>query len=193
MAQKKSNSKQSDSSNGKKNEESQNAYFLSLELENVRCFGELQTVDFSDKNKEPKQWTIILGDNGTGKTTLLRSIISLVPVSVEIPVYKSTVKFENGDDIEFERAYLAIYSENHRMRLNWELNQSDKNRKFYLSAYLINKFGLNSNKNNGTICNIYYHNRESLLSSALLQDEEVSELNIFAYGADRKMEFFIFN
>lgn len=52
-------------------------YFLSLELENVRCFGKKQKLDLSDskdKNR-PAQWTVILGNNGTGKTTLLHSFV----------------------------------------------------------------------------------------------------------------------
>ena len=73
MATKKQNSDQSKTP--------QNAYFLSLELENVRCFGEKQTIDFSDGNGNPKQWTIILGDNGTGKTTILRSLVSMLPIN----------------------------------------------------------------------------------------------------------------
>ncbi|CAN5259608.1 AAA family ATPase [soil metagenome] len=60
-------------------EKPQNAYFLSLELENVRCFGEKQKIDFSDGNYKPRQWTIILGDNGTGKTTLLQSMVASLP------------------------------------------------------------------------------------------------------------------
>ena len=50
------------------------AYFLSLSLENVRCFGPKQTLDLSDGNGKPAPWTIILGLNGTGKTTLLQSL-----------------------------------------------------------------------------------------------------------------------
>lgn len=55
------------------------AYFLSLTLENVRCFGPEQTLDLSNGKGRPAQWTIILGDNGVGKTTLLQSIVALVP------------------------------------------------------------------------------------------------------------------
>lgn len=50
---------------------SEGVYFLSLFLENVRCFGAEQTLDLSDGNGRPAKWTVILGDNGTGKTTLL--------------------------------------------------------------------------------------------------------------------------
>jgi predicted ATP-binding protein involved in virulence len=46
-------------------------YFLSLELENVRCFGKKQKLDLSDGKGNPARWTVILGNNGSGKTTLL--------------------------------------------------------------------------------------------------------------------------
>jgi len=54
-------------------------YFLSLELEGVRCFGPKQILDLSDGSGRPAPWTIILGNNGVGKTTLLRSLVWLVP------------------------------------------------------------------------------------------------------------------
>ncbi len=49
-------------------------YVLSLTVENIRCFGPKQTLDCSDGEGRPRQWTVILGDNGTGKTTALRLI-----------------------------------------------------------------------------------------------------------------------
>jgi len=51
---------------------SEGVYFLSLSLENVRCFGTKQKLDLSDGSGRPAPWTVILGDNGTGKTTLLQ-------------------------------------------------------------------------------------------------------------------------
>lgn len=48
------------------------AYVTSLTVENVRCFGPKQTLDLSDGRGGPARWTIILGENGTGKTTLLQ-------------------------------------------------------------------------------------------------------------------------
>ncbi len=55
------------------------AYFLSLELENVRCFGPRQTLDFSADPWRPAQWTVILGENGVGKTTLLQCLVGMEP------------------------------------------------------------------------------------------------------------------
>lgn len=48
---------------------------MSLSLANVRCFGPKQTLDLSDGNGKPARWTIILGLNGTGKTTLLQALV----------------------------------------------------------------------------------------------------------------------
>ena len=56
------------------------AYFLELNVENIRCFGLKQTLDLSDGNGHPARWTIILGNNGVGKTTLLQSLAALTPV-----------------------------------------------------------------------------------------------------------------
>jgi len=54
-------------------------YFLLLTVEDLRCFGPRQTLDLSDGNDHPKQWTILLGDNGVGKTTLLQCLAGLQP------------------------------------------------------------------------------------------------------------------
>ena len=55
-------------------------YFNSLELENVRCFGKRQRLDLTDENGNPVQWTLVLGDNGVGKTTLLQCLAWMRPV-----------------------------------------------------------------------------------------------------------------
>lgn len=64
------------------------AYFLSLSLENVRSFGAKQTISFATKEGRPAQWTIILGDNGVGKTTVLKSLAASM----------NKVTFNNGHE-----------------------------------------------------------------------------------------------
>jgi hypothetical protein len=61
------------------------AYFLSLSLENVRCFREKQTLDLSDGKGGPARWTILLGNNGTGKTTVLQALAVLTEFALPVP------------------------------------------------------------------------------------------------------------
>ncbi len=50
-------------------------YIASLEIEQVKCFKEKQILKFTDENNRLHRWTVLLGDNGTGKTTILKSIL----------------------------------------------------------------------------------------------------------------------
>ncbi len=91
-------------------EKLQNAYFLSLELENVRCFGERQRIDFSDGESNPKQWTIILGDNGTGKTTILQSLAATSPISIDVELGDNhSKKVVSGNFVLFDSDEKGIY------------------------------------------------------------------------------------
>ena len=69
-------------------------YFSSLELENVRCFGERQVLKLVDDQGRPVQWTLLLGDNGVGKTTLLQCLAWMRPVPF------GEVKKEDDPDIQ---------------------------------------------------------------------------------------------
>ncbi len=48
-------------------------YISQIKLDDVRCFGKGFVINL-ERNGEPILWTSILGDNASGKTTLLRSI-----------------------------------------------------------------------------------------------------------------------
>ncbi|HEX8675200.1 MAG TPA: AAA family ATPase, partial [Longimicrobium sp.] len=58
-------------------------YFTGLKITNVRCFGASQRLDLTSEKNKPARWTLILGDNGVGKTTLLQCLawMRLVPES----------------------------------------------------------------------------------------------------------------
>ncbi len=55
------------------------AYFHSITVENFRCFKPLQTLDLSNSNGQPARWTLILGENGVGKTSLLQLLALMQP------------------------------------------------------------------------------------------------------------------
>ncbi|MBB6005079.1 AAA family ATPase [Arcicella rosea] len=52
-------------------------YLNKLYLKNVRCFKGNHEINLNDGNNKPIQWTVILGNNNVGKTTLLRALASL--------------------------------------------------------------------------------------------------------------------
>jgi predicted ATP-binding protein involved in virulence len=78
------------------------SYFYKLELEGINCFRDKQTIDLSNGNGNYAPWTIILGNNGTGKTTLLRALDRMQPYnrvledkSYIIPIYTLNLKTIN--------------------------------------------------------------------------------------------------
>ena len=55
-------------------------YFSSIEIENVRCFGGRQVLNLTGDDDRPVQWSLLIGENGTGKTTLLECLAWMIPV-----------------------------------------------------------------------------------------------------------------
>ncbi|MEN3230237.1 AAA family ATPase [Methylorubrum rhodesianum] len=54
--------------------------FRSLSLENVRAFGSGQTLSLVDGKDRPSPWTLILGENGVGKTTVMQALARMRPI-----------------------------------------------------------------------------------------------------------------
>lgn len=84
-------------------------YFLSLELENVLCFKVRQKLNLCDEQGYPTQWTVILGDNGVGKTTLLRCLAGLAEGdSPLLPIFQ--VNSELAQSFLQHHKQIAIYA-----------------------------------------------------------------------------------
>jgi energy-coupling factor transporter ATP-binding protein EcfA2 len=67
-------------------------YFLSVEVENVRSFKESQTLRLSNSRGQPAKWTILIGDNGVGKTTLLQVLASFQSAKLGVHVSSEQTK-----------------------------------------------------------------------------------------------------
>jgi hypothetical protein len=59
-------------------------YFYSMGVRNVRCFGPEQILDLHTEDDRVAKWTVILGDNGVGKTTLLQCLHALEPLAMDL-------------------------------------------------------------------------------------------------------------
>ncbi len=55
-------------------------YFASITVRDIRCFGREQTLHLLDSAGNPARWTVLLGDNGVGKTTLLQALAHVTPL-----------------------------------------------------------------------------------------------------------------
>lgn len=150
------------------------SYFLSLTVENVRCFGPEQTLDLSVGKGRPAQWTIILGDNGVGKTTVLRSLVALVPDS---PPFYTKMKIS-----------MPKYAVNFKLNSEWNPYRQNRESNYRLSAnYFVGGDSIRST--NGKEFNDFYvsGDKSSWGSASARLNEEVGEVVCFAYGASRRM------
>jgi energy-coupling factor transporter ATP-binding protein EcfA2 len=71
------------------------SYLLSLSVENIRCFGPEQTLSLQREDGSPAMWTVLLGENGVGKTTLLQLIAGSMPH--ETPINQLTTDANNDE------------------------------------------------------------------------------------------------
>ena len=96
--------------------ETPSIYFSTLEIENVRCFRGRQLLNLTT-NGQPAQWTLLIGENGTGKTTLLECLAWMRPV----PDVNGTSAVPAGP--EYLRRYVPFSSGRLKSDLSSEENK----------------------------------------------------------------------
>ena len=167
-------------------------YFHSLELENVRCFGERQVLELTDDKGQLAQWTFLLGDNGVGKTTLLQCLAWMRPVPAFSPKESApgegepdTIEpFLNDAENEVLNSLLRVGTEitlelKATLSIGQALGVAKKTRaRIETGIRLVGK-------------NEQLQQRELTRNSfpPRLNKLDLSELPIFAYGAARRMGF----
>ena len=150
------------------------AYFLSLELENVRCFGPKQTLDLSDGNGRPARWTVILGDNGVGKTTILQCLAMMYP-----PVLNRSkpAEIETVTPTVFHLAFNVLGTSNAQLFRSTEYQIALRSSIFY--GHKLDGF------RKGRTTEILYKVLPNKIETRLLGN--VYSLISYGYGATRRM------
>lgn len=82
-------------------------YFEEVEITDVKCFKGTHKISFAKPNGKPQQWNVILGNNNTGKTTILKVLASLYPM-INISDKLGPYLIPNGEiDNDLKNSYLV--------------------------------------------------------------------------------------
>lgn len=158
--------------NGQRKQEAPAAYFKSLTIENVKCFKGKHTIDLSDGKGKPAQWTVILGNNNTGKTTVLKCLAGL-------ELYEGVIKIVGN-------------SESYRVHLYSIRNffSEPQQSEFKIQSQLFLANHLRENLSQGTFSEVPEAPTKiaiaingDLLSSVF---DGALEIRVISYGASRK-------
>jgi predicted ATP-binding protein involved in virulence len=163
-------------------------YFTSLKLENIKCFGQgPHELKLTKPDGTIAPWTIILGDNGVGKTTLLKCLAWMVPVESPpeeknngtdgnstpegLDVKPSLDDFD--DEIEYERLVKAGEIVKAKIEATW-CNGIHLREKYALSNQLT--IGMRFERKNRKL---------DVIDSVPHRLPEFVPTTLFAYGAHR--------
>jgi energy-coupling factor transporter ATP-binding protein EcfA2 len=149
-------------------------YFLDFSIENVRCYGKKQTLKLADEKGQPYHWTIILGDNGVGKTSLLKGLVSLAPSPKNIYGDKQRIKL-----------YPGLYD----WRDDWNTSRFEGAQKSVFEANTIAAHGFRQLVKDQQLFLRLEQGHETF--NSILHNEaeygRIGDFLCFAYGASRKM------
>jgi predicted ATP-binding protein involved in virulence len=148
------------------------AYFLSLSIENIRCFGPKQTLDLSDGKGNYAPWTIILGDNGFGKTTLLQCLAMLQPDQLS---YTS--------DSVIRPLYASMLTE----RVTESLNRSYPSKFECCVEFISDPDKVEGNEKGGISVSNSSKNGSSYWYSDTVIKENLYDFLCYGYGASRRL------
>lgn len=139
-------------------------YFKEVEITDVKCFKGTHKISFAKPNGEPQQWNVILGNNNTGKTTILKVLASLEP----------------KQNIQEDKKYIGPTH-----IINSEINNTYK-----IQAHLglVNNWGFNANKSKTDENEYGFY---AIVSRSFDEDENefdfISKSYFVGYGISRKI------
>jgi predicted ATP-binding protein involved in virulence len=163
-------------------------YFTELTLENIRCFGPRQTLKLTDAAGRPAMWTVILGENGTGKTTLLRCAAELRFYAIQLTLKTARI------DVLYNENLTEKYSMDRIFQING-VDEKYINSSFFLMNSMKIKdischaFSILNTQIGSVNAEIYGNNIATNFSfeTSITTDSLINQPSFFAaYGAARR-------
>ncbi len=142
-------------------------YLNSLTIENTKCFKGKHFLNLSHEDGTPAKWTVILGNNGTGKTTLLQSIAQLDIIRIkQAPAFKVPERGRPNFELSVQNENRQ-QDEQYKSTINGRVHYKEK-KQSPVTEFLL-----------GNIDSIYNSRFQGMPLS------EIYDLTVYAYGASR--------
>jgi len=150
------------------NKNNAHIYYKKLYIENIRTFGKGQEINLNDKNNKPYMWNVIIGDNGIGKTSILKSLALPLIQLWGNPDWNWNFKL---------KTYERYNSQDPKIEIDFEYNNEiQKIEDSLLINVLISKNNLQHTFKNTNI---------NSLEQSVIEKYYKDSFVLFAYGASR--------
>lgn len=165
-------------------------YFSELQIENIKCFERVQKLDLKNSEGKIARWTLILGENGVGKTTLLKCLSWMVPVQAP-----DEEKEKETEEIENERIFLKPFMDDFDNESIYDqLVRAGKLTVSNIKATFSSGQKLDESFREGSqvVVGMEFKRVDGKLDTVEAQKQQVEQFNtptIFAYNAKRHMAF----
>lgn len=185
-------------------------YLKSLKLKDYKSFAGENTFNFAYNHNETgnyklPQCTVFLGDNGTGKTNLLKVLANLQPERRTITDVKSNENSKNSDnkiqdlhlELTFEgnepktntltelygpKVYERYLDDNYEVDLDFIINEGSITK---LSSTKFKPYGKNIRHNNFILSSNYHIGYRKSINIVEHNTPDLSDVLIYAYGVNR--------
>ena len=160
--------------------ENPRVWFKSISLENVRSFGTKQTIYFTEdgtENGKAARWNVILGDNGTGKTTVLRGLYLAVNEKYKL----SRHAFDFYSLLRKDKLVTNVVTTTEEVK-----ESRNYKRKALLSLFISEEAEEEFLADNDTIPTVYSATTINDERINVIETDEIKPL-VYAYGASRRI------
>ena len=185
-------------------------FLRALSIENVRSIEHLE-IDFAGEKKEGRKWTIVLGENGTGKSTILRAAALVLGGSDILPLLapdpqlwvrngaraariSARIATAKGElrtisvDITRGQTVSEIVKRNHKNLAQLDAALGHAGRSYFVAGYGASRRLPGADAPSFTQSEAFTHLRAQAVASLFSRDATLRALDAWAMDLDYRME-----